>query len=121
MFDLERLERGIVIFTISGILLGLGIIVYGKSNSSTDLKISNFRMEEIKNVDELIEETRLININEAEIEELMRLKGIGIVTARRIVDYRSDRGRFSSKEEIKNVKGVGDALFEEIRDSIIVE
>ncbi|MBI4974802.1 MAG: helix-hairpin-helix domain-containing protein [Candidatus Omnitrophica bacterium] len=121
MFDLERLERGIVIFLISGILSGLGIIAYKKSNSSPDLKISNFSTEDIKNVDELIEEASLININEAGMEELMRLKGIGDVTARRIVDYRADRGRFSSKEEIKNVKGVGDKLFEEIRDSITVE
>lgn len=121
MLDLGRLERGIVIFLISGIILGLGIIGYKKSNSYASLKMSIFSIEDMKDIDALIEKHGIININEAGMGELKRLKGIGDVTARRIIDYRSDRGRFSSKEEIKNVKGVGDKLFEEIKDSIVVE
>jgi competence protein ComEA len=62
-----------------------------------------------------------VNINTAGLEDLMRLKRVGKVLAQRIIDYRSSKGRFRSKEDIKNVKGIGDGLFEEIKKSISVE
>ena len=62
-----------------------------------------------------------ININTASAQELQDgLDGIGTVLAQRIVDYREKNGPFHSAEEIKNVAGIGDIIFEHIRGSITV-
>jgi competence protein ComEA len=62
-----------------------------------------------------------ININTASIEELDTLPRIGKALAQRIVDYRANQGPFKGIEDIKNVKGIGDALFENLKDLITVE
>ena len=62
-----------------------------------------------------------ININTAPVEELMRLSGVGEAYARRIVEYRETQGLFSHIEELKNVKGIGDKIFEKNKNRITVE
>ncbi|NLB52949.1 MAG: competence protein ComEA [Syntrophomonadaceae bacterium] len=63
-----------------------------------------------------------ININKATSEELAaNLSGIGPVLAQRIVDYRDANGSFKTIEEIKNVSGIGDKRYEDLKDSIIVK
>ena len=62
-----------------------------------------------------------ININVASIDELDTLPGVGEATANKIVSYREENGKFKSIEEIKNVNGIGDKKYLEIKDKIIVE
>ncbi len=62
----------------------------------------------------------LININTATADELDTLPGIGPVTASNIISYREENGGFSSKEEIKEVSGIGDAKYAQIEDLICV-
>ena len=64
--------------------------------------------------------TDKININTASKDELKRLKGIGEAIAQNIIDYRDEYGNFDSIEEIINVKGIGKAKFEDIKDHITV-
>jgi|YelNatPaOPRAMG01_1025707.scaffolds.fasta_scaffold00897_2 competence protein ComEA len=59
-----------------------------------------------------------ININYATEKELENLPGIGPSLAKRIVEYREQNGPFKDIEEIKNVKGIGDKKFEQIKDLI---
>lgn len=61
-----------------------------------------------------------VNINTASEEELTGLSGIGQKKARAIVEYRNQNGAFSSIDEIKNVNGIGNALYEKIKDSICI-
>ena len=62
-----------------------------------------------------------ININKATQEELETLSGIGPSIANKIVQYRKENGNFKSVEDIKNVSGIGDNKFNEIKDSIVVK
>jgi len=61
-----------------------------------------------------------IDINKAGVGELESLSGIGFAYASAIIEYRQDKGNFSSIEEIKNVPGIGEKTFEKIKDSITI-
>ena len=62
----------------------------------------------------------LVSLNTASKEELMTLYGIGASIAERIILYRQENGNFQTIEELKNVKGIGDKVFEKIKNSITV-
>lgn len=62
----------------------------------------------------------LVNINTADISRLDTLPGIGPALAERIVQYRETNGLFYSVEDIKNVSGIGDKKFEDLKDKITV-
>ena len=61
-----------------------------------------------------------VNINTATKEQLLSLSGIGESKAVAIVDYRNNNGLFKRIEDIKNVSGIGEALFAKIKDFITV-
>ena len=64
--------------------------------------------------------SNLININTATIEELTTLTGIGDVKAEAIIKYRNEVGKFKTKEELMKFDGIGESLFEKIKDVITV-
>jgi len=61
-----------------------------------------------------------VNINTASAEELDALPGIGPTKSQAIVEYRNEHGRFSSIEDIQNVKGIKEGEFSKIKDHIRV-
>ena len=61
-----------------------------------------------------------VNINTAPQEELDSLPGIGPSTALKIINYRKEHGKFSKIEELKNVSGIGDSKFNQLKDLITV-
>lgn len=61
-----------------------------------------------------------ININSADIKQLQTITGIGESKANDIIDYRNTNGLFKKIDDIKNVKGIGESLFEKIKDNITV-
>ena len=66
-------------------------------------------------------DSKIININTATVDELSTLSGIGKAIAERIVAYRMQNGKFENIEDIKNVTGIGDSKFNNIKDSITVK
>jgi competence protein ComEA len=64
------------------------------------------------------EKVGLISINRASIEDLETLPGIGAILAKRIVDYRQTNGSFKSLEQLKDVSGIGDIKFDNIKNKI---
>ena len=65
-------------------------------------------------------ENTIVNINTATTKELLSITGIGESKASNIIKYREENGNFSSIEDIKNVSGIGDSLFEKIKKYITV-
>lgn len=63
----------------------------------------------------------LVNINKAGKEELMTLPGIGDSKAQSIITYREENGNFKTIEDIKNITGIKDGLFNKIKDYISVK
>lgn len=65
-------------------------------------------------------EDEKVNINTATQDELDSLPGIGPSLAERIISYREENGKFKSTDELQNVKGIGNAKFEDIKDKVTV-
>lgn len=88
-------------------------ITYSGSENNTTITESS----EVSENDQ-IENTK-VSINNASQTELMTLSGIGEKTALKIIEYRT-QNPFKNIEDIKNVSGIGDALFEKIKDFITI-
>ena len=73
----------------------------------------------IDNTEKITTTSSVININTATKEELMTLTGIGEAKAEAIISYR-EKTPFTKIEDIKNVSGIGDSVYEDIKDYITV-
>jgi competence protein ComEA len=106
------------------------IVIYSKSEIANFIKTQDDLQKKleicelkIKN-DACVKETSTvdnnkININEASVNELANLNGIGKSKAEAIVEYRK-KTRFKSIEEIMNVDGIGENIFASIKENITV-
>jgi len=61
-----------------------------------------------------------VNINTAPASELETLPRIGPKVAQRIVDFRTKNGNFKRVEEIMKIQGIGEKVYEQIKDLITV-
>ena len=61
-----------------------------------------------------------VSINNATLEELMTIPGIGSSKAQKIIEYRNNNGPFTTIEDIKNVSGIGDGVYAKIKDYITI-
>lgn len=67
------------------------------------------------------EQSQKIDINTADKEQLMTLSGIGEAKAESIIRYRAEHGNFAQIEDITNVDGIGESLFQKIKEYIYVK
>lgn len=91
-----------------------------KTTTTTQVcKCETFKVE--SSLDKENESTNdKININTADVTKLMTLSGIGEAKAKAIIAYRDSNGLFKTIEDIKNVSGIGDNLYNQIKDNITV-
>ncbi len=97
-----------------------GMKIYISSNdeiNSQEVKV-NLGLQSENFEDYEINKNEKININTASVNELDELPGIGEATATKIIKYREENGEFKSIEDIKNVSGIGDSKYDEIKDKI---
>ena len=98
---------------------GEKIFVYTKEETQT-LKEQGISSEQEKENAEKAEEAK-ININQASLEELQEIPGIGEARAQAIIAYREETGGFGSIEDIQQVSGIKGKTFEKIEPYITVE
>lgn len=93
------------------------IYVPKKEDSQTEY-ITSGAGENVSSYATQSSDSKIININTATVDELSTLSGIGKAIAERIVAYRMQNGKFENIEDIKNVTGIGDSKFNNIKDEI---
>jgi len=66
-------------------------------------------------------EAEKVNINKADLDELCKLTHVGKGYAQRIIEYREKNGPFKNPEDITQVKGIGDKVWQANKDRISVK
>lgn len=99
---LSRRET-IILLLLVIILIVINVVKYVKRQQ---LKVHHVLYVEHMNVK--------ISINEADSNDLECLPGIGPTLAQRIIEYRHKHGSFKTLEGLKNVKGIGEKLFQKL-------
>lgn len=120
----EKISKDVAIIILSILIIFLLIFFFGmkiieKKNSeiSEDYTVfSTLAESETETQTEF-----LININTDNINELTLLPGIGKAKALLIIEYRKENGDFSNKEELMNVQGIGEAVYNKLKHMIYVE
>lgn len=99
------------------------IIEYIEKECTCPDKINDACYKE-KNENKKIEQKDItkdkISINKASIDELKELPGLGESKAKAIIEYREKNGNFNKIEDITNVKGIGNSIFEKFKDYITI-
>ena len=80
----------------------------------------NFTPTELT-VAEIDQSIKPLNLNTATSEELQSLPGIGEIRANAIIAYREQHGKFLYIEELMEISGIGESIFDSIKDFIAVE
>ena len=101
------------------LFLFLGVII-GRSDRSGFTVLSLHQSTTLTVAESSVNNGNKLDINDATVEDLVDLKGIGNVLAERIVSYRSEHGPFHSIYELLKVEGIGEVKFGEICDYICV-
>ena len=109
MLSLTRQERAVILFLITVALLGVGINFLVKKSSQ--VMVISYLNQDIGKID----------INEADIETLKSIPGIGEKLGREIIGYRNRYGGFKDIEELKNIKGIGKVKYNAIKEYLTAE
>ncbi|MDD5449426.1 MAG: helix-hairpin-helix domain-containing protein [Candidatus Omnitrophica bacterium] len=117
MLELTKQEKRVIIFLMATALLGTGMLCYKALRGRPRVEIQAGE----RGLAAEIAAFKIIDINKASKDELARLKGIGPSLAEQIIKYREANGRFNDTEELKEVKGIGQAKYDSIKDNIKVE
>jgi competence ComEA-like helix-hairpin-helix protein len=131
---LTATERKVILFLSVTLLAGAGIRLYQETFPSApqfDYRASDSTFAALNAApedstggpsNEGIDSTSgRLNINTATKQQLLDLPGVGEVTARRILAYRAETGRFSSVEELRAVKGMSKKKLETLKPLITAQ
>lgn len=95
---------------------------YIKSRESEKIEYEKRKTKEQENISKEIEDyvgvdkvIIKVNINTGGVGDLIQLPHIGVATAQKIIDYRKTNGAFVEIEDLKNVAGIGNSTYEDIK------
>lgn len=116
----------VILILISVYVLGMNF--YNKLDRVDDIKDSvpqTAQTENAKTAEQEDEELKSIqdkiNLNVATESELRSIDGIGEKLAKRIIDKRDSIGRFTAVEQLLEIEGIGENIFDKIKDYVTVE
>lgn len=113
-----REERAIVLFLTTGLLVGGLVLAARRVDPRIASELGGPVAECVAG--EAAEPAGPVDINTADSSELQRLHGVGPARAEAILELRSERGRFRSVDDLIDVKGIGPATLERIRELAVV-
>lgn len=90
----------------------------GKHTSASTSKKTSAKKKSKKKTEAIRKKVGKININTADEETLMELTGVGPVTAKKIISYRKKHGKFTSAEDLLNIKGIGEKTLENMKPQL---
>ena len=117
---MERQEKGgsTYFFLALVTLAFLAAVLYLTSGANRAGR-EDYTVQTERNAEEEVAPVRvLVNINTATAEELETVTGIGPVLAQAILDYRAEHGDFRTLDELLEVRGIGSAKLDAMRDEI---
>ena len=117
---LKTYEKALLCAAVVIVAFTVGFIV-GRKTADTRVVVES-APSDMSKTDEVVDtaDKSLININTADSDELSSLPGIGKVISEKIISYREKNGSFKSIGEIMNVEGIGQSIYEQIRELITV-
>jgi competence protein ComEA len=87
----------------------------------SELELSDFSNTELDSKKEIVINPITINLNDADLETLIKLPGIGPKTAEKIIILRTQKGGFSRVDELTEVKGIGLKKLNKIKSFLFIE
>ena len=103
---------------------GQFVLLYRYINTRNEQKIEQEKTKQQDSAEQELEEyigvdaETIININEADVLELIRLPNIGPVTAKKIIKYRKTHGKFKTPKELMSIDGIGESKYKDIKKYI---
>ena len=113
MINLTKQERVVLIFLGFAILSGIALNICFKNPPRSNSSYSDIIKSNKSNFK--------VNINAADKNDLIAIKGIGPTLARRIINHRTFYGPFSKVDDVIYVKGIGNSTFQRIKDFITID
>ena len=115
-------KQGWILIAITGaffcLLLG---VFFGRTSNKSYIKLENTPTIQSEPAESQEPATLgKINVNTATLEQLQLLPGIGEALAQRIINYRNEKGLFSTAQDLMNVSGIGEKKFGSIKDYVTV-
>lgn len=105
----------ILVILFCGVVMEYGLFGYGQLLAETEPQVL------VSAPVSLSEKVLTVNLNTATVQLLETLPGIGPTLSQRIVEYREGKGGFSSVDELKEIKGIGEKTFEKLKPYVTVE
>lgn len=128
LLNLTRAEKGVILFLVSGFLTGYAVKTYRERIQPLPVLDAEPYADSTRAVFDAASETGMaantppaghatgrIDVNTASRADLVKIPGIGPVTAERIILFRESKGLFVTLSELKNVKGIGEKTFLKIK------
>lgn len=119
--NVYTVKEGTILYELINLAGGFDINADTSSvNLALVLKENQMIQIPYKKLDHEVSSSSLININTATKEELCTLPGIGSAKATNIINYRTNNGYFITIEDLKKVSGIGEELFNKVKEYICV-
>ena len=107
-----------ILLALTALFLGLLLILFFRDRAAAEAAPVAVETERAAPQETFMPDVSPVDINAASAEELAELPGIGLVLARRIVDYRTEHGPFAAAEELLYVSGIGEKKLAELEGRI---